>query len=118
MILSDNPNLAARGLRLVLSQLQEVEVKVLKSGEQREKVTYKEAEECESYLRARIAEAKSANEVLELLADALIAATVADERELAQSRRVNYWVPAEEQVKKLLAADVKSVRPRRRKGGE
>jgi ParB/RepB/Spo0J family partition protein len=118
VILHDNPNLAARGLRLVLPQLQEVDVRQLKSGESREKVTYMEAEECDAYLRARIGEAKSANEVLELLADALIAATVADERELAQSRRVSYWVPAEEQVRKLLAADVKSVRPRRPKGGK
>lgn len=118
VVLRDNANLAAHGLRLVLPQLQEVEVKTLKSGETRERVAYKEAEECETYLRARIAEAKSADEVLELLADALIAATVADQRELSQSRRVNYWVPAEERVKKLLAADVRSVRPRRRKGGK
>lgn len=117
VVLSDNGNLAARGLRLVLPQLQEIEVKTLKSGEQREKVTYKEAEECEKYLRGRLAEAKSANEILELLADALIAATQADERELPQSRRVNYWLPAEAAVKKLLATDVKSVRPRRQKGG-
>jgi ParB/RepB/Spo0J family partition protein len=117
VIIRDNGNLAARGLRLVVSQLQEVEVKQLKSGENREKVTYQEPDQCESYLRARIAEAKSANEVLELLADALIAATVADQRELALSRRVNYWVPAEERVKKLLGADVKSVRPAR-KGGK
>jgi ParB/RepB/Spo0J family partition protein len=115
-LLSDNPNLAARGLRLVLPQLQQVEVKTLKSGEQREKVTYKEAEDCESYLRDRIAEAKSANEVLELLADALIAASEADQRELPQSRRVNYWLPAESRVKKLLAGDVRSVRPRQRGG--
>ncbi len=117
VILRDNGNLAARGLRLVLPQLQEVEVNKLKSGENREKVTYQEPDQCESYLRARIAEAKSANEILELLADSLIAATVADEREIAQSRRVNYWVPAEERVKKLLNADVKSVRPAR-KGGK
>jgi len=113
VVLADNPNLAARGLRLVLPQLQEVETKTLKSGEAREKVTYKEAAECEEYLRNRISEAKTANEILELLADALIAAQSADERELAQSRRVHWWTPAAEKVRKLLAPDAKAVRPGR-----
>ncbi len=117
VVLSDNANLAGRGLRLVLSQLQEVEVKQLKSGEAREHVSYKSAESCDSYLRARIEETKSANEILELLSDALIAASQADQRELPQSRRVNFWLHSEEPVKKLLAADVKAVRPRRQRGG-
>lgn len=117
VVLSDNANLAGRGLRLVLSQLQEVEVKQLKSGEAREKVTYKSAEACDAYLRARIAEAKGANEILELLADALIAAQEADQRELPQSRQVNFWLRSEEPVKKLVGADIKALRPRRRKGG-
>jgi ParB/RepB/Spo0J family partition protein len=115
VVLADNPNLAARGLRLVLPQLQEVETKTLKSGENRETVTYQSAAECEAYLRKRVAEAKSDREILELLADALIAALNADERELAQSRRINWWSPAESRLAKLLAPDAKSVRPGRRR---
>jgi ParB/RepB/Spo0J family partition protein len=113
LILNDNPNLAAGGLRLLLPQLQEVEVKTLKSGESREKVTYKDAADCESYLRNRIEEAKSANEVLELLTDALIAALSADDRELPASRRIAWLSPAKHAVSKLLGAEIKSVRPRR-----
>ncbi len=113
VILADNPNLAARGLRLVLPQLQEVEVKQLKSGETREKVTYKDATECEQYLRRRIDEAKSDKEVLELVADALIAALTADEGELPRSRQISWWNSAEKRVKGLLAAEIKTLRPRR-----
>jgi hypothetical protein len=50
---------------LVLSQLQEVEVKQLKSGEPREKVNYAGAPQCLEYLQKRIAEARSEGEVLE-----------------------------------------------------
>jgi ParB family chromosome partitioning protein len=102
IVLADNPNLAARGLRLVLPQLQEVETKTLKSGESRETVSYRDAGECEDYLRKRISEA-------------LIAAQTADERELAQSRRIHWWSSAESRIAKLLAPDVKSVRPGRRR---
>jgi hypothetical protein len=110
-VLADNPNLAARGLRLVLPQLQEVETKTLKAGEARENVTYKDAAECDSYLRNRIAEAKRADEVYELLADALIAALQADERELPASRRISWWHSAQQKVAKALAAEIKSIRP-------
>jgi ParB/RepB/Spo0J family partition protein len=113
LVLADNPNLAARGLRLVLPQLQEVETKTLKSGESRETVSYHDAPACEAYLRNRIEEARTPNEILELLADALVAALSADERELAQSRRIHWWAPAGERIEKLLAADAKSVRPGR-----
>jgi ParB/RepB/Spo0J family partition protein len=116
VFLEDNPRLAARGLRLAFEQLQEVSVKTLKSGEQREKVTYADPKSCQEYLANRIAEARSANEVLELLADAMIAATVTDERELPQSRRINYGLlGGGAEVEALLAADIKAVRPRPRR---
>lgn len=116
VVLADNPNLAAWGLRLAFEQLQEVEVQTLKiSGEQREKVTYADPDACRSYLENRIEEARSANEVLELLADALIAAQLTDEAELPMSRRVNGWLKAEAEVEGLLADDIKAVRPRRRR---
>lgn len=114
LVLADNPNLAARGLRLVLPQLQEVETKQLKSGEAREKVTYKGAEECDAYLRGRIGEARNEREILELLSDALIAALAADQLELPRSKRISWWSSAEKQVAKALAAEIKSARPSRR----
>ena len=114
VILADNQYLPARGLRLVLPQLQEVEVKQLKSGEEREKVDYAGIPECQTYIENRIAEARSADEVLELLADTLIAALVSDEAELPQSRQIHWWSPAGDRVRKLLASDIKAVKPGRR----
>ena len=113
VLLADNQNLPARGLRLVLPQLQDVEVKQLKSGEERQKVDYSGIPECQTYIENRIAEAKSAEEVLELLADTLIAALVSDEAELPQSRRIHWWSPVGDKVRRLLASDIKAVKPGR-----
>lgn len=115
LVLSDHERLAAAGLRLVLPQLQDVEVKILKSGEDRRRRVYAQPEECASYLANRIDEAKSANEVLELLADALIAALLADHHALPQSRRVPWWSHASGDIAELLATDIKAVKPRRAK---
>lgn len=114
ILLADNPELPARGLRLVLSQLQEVEVKQLKSGEERSKVRYADREQCLSYLQNRIEEARTAEEVFELLADTVIAARLAEQSELPQSKRIGWWTGAETEVDKLLAPDIKAVKPRRR----
>jgi ParB/RepB/Spo0J family partition protein len=113
ILLADNQNLPARGLRLVLPQLQDVEVKTLKSGEERQKVDYSGIPECQTYIENRVAEAKGADEVLELLADTLIAALVSDESELPQSRRINWWSPVGDKVEKFLASDIKAVKPGR-----
>jgi ParB/RepB/Spo0J family partition protein len=121
VVIADNPTLAARGFRLVATQLQEVEVKQLKTtGESREKVSYAEPEHCTAYLRKRVEDAGSVNEVLEILGDALIASLLADEEELPQSRRVCSGLHAGLEVRKLLGADIKSIRPRRqrRKSGK
>jgi ParB family chromosome partitioning protein len=111
-----NPKLAAAGLRLVMDQLQDVEVKQLKTtGKTKEKISYAGDEECCQYLEKRVEEARSINEVLELtVGDALVASFLADENELPQSKRVGGGIydPA---VEKLLSADTKSVRPRRRR---
>lgn len=111
-----NPHLAAAGLRLVMDQLQDVEVKQLKTtGETKEKVSYAGVEECCQYLEKRVEEARSVNEVLELtVGDAIGASFLADENELPQSKQVGGGIydPA---VEKLLSADLKSVRPRRRR---
>ena len=88
-------------------------MKTLKSGEERQKVDYSGIPECQTYIENRIAEAKSADEVLELLADTLIAALVSDEDELPQTRRINWWSPVGDRVKKLMASDIKVVKPGR-----
>ncbi len=115
VLLADNETLVARGLRLVASQLQEVEVKQLKTSvETREKVSYADPDQCSEYLAKRIDGARSVNEVLELVGDALVASLIADEEELPQSKRTGSCIPARAKVEELLAADIKSVRPRRR----
>jgi ParB/RepB/Spo0J family partition protein len=113
VVLADNCELAAAGLRLVLPQLQEVEVKHLKSGGRREKRSYADTEQCLAYLENRIAEAKGPGEPMELLTDALIAGLLADQAELPRTRRVPLGVRADAEVAKLLAADIKAVKPRR-----
>ena len=115
VVIADNERLAARGLRLVTPQLQDVEVKQLKSGESREKVSYADVEQCTEYLAKRVTKASSEGEVLEILGDALIASLLADEEELPQSKRVRGGIRASREVEKLLGADIKSVRPRRRR---
>lgn len=116
VVLADNRELAASGLRLVLPQLQEVEVKHLKSGGRRQKVSYADTDQCLAYLENRVAEAKTEGEVAELLADALIAGLLADQAELPRTRRVSFGIRADAAVAKLLAADVKAVKPRRPSG--
>ena len=114
-LITDNPTLAARGLRLVASQLQEVEVKQLKTtGKTKEKVSHANAEQSTAYLVQRVKDAGSVNEVTELVGDAMIASLLADENELPQSKRVRGRLRASAEVEKLLAADIKAVKPRRR----
>jgi ParB/RepB/Spo0J family partition protein len=120
VVIADNLNLAARGLRLVATQLQEVEVKQLKtSGESREKVSYVRPDQATEYLIKRVEDANSVNEVLEIAGDAMIASMLAEEAELPQSKRVYGGIRISNRLEKLMAADIRSVRPRRqrRKGG-
>jgi ParB/RepB/Spo0J family partition protein len=121
VVIADNPNLAARGLRLVATQLQEVEIKQLKTnGESREKVSYARPDQAMQYLAKRVEDASSVNEVLEITGDAMIASMLAEESELPQSKRVRGGIRISNQLEKLMAADIRSVRPRRqrRKGGK
>ncbi len=113
IVIRDNPTLAARGLRLVMDQLQDVEVKQLKTtGKTKERVSYAGIEECTQYLEKRVEDARSVNEVLELAGEAVIASMLADEHELPKSKRVGGDI-YDLDVQKLLSADIKSVRPRR-----
>jgi len=100
----------------VLPQLQEVKVTQLKTtGETREKVSYAESDQALDYLLGAIDRAKSANEVLELLADAVISAHLVDERELPQSRRVGWHHRCIANAVELLAEDIAEIKPPKRR---
>ncbi|HVY77344.1 MAG TPA: hypothetical protein VG898_02445, partial [Solirubrobacterales bacterium] len=118
ILLADNPELPARGLRLVFSQLQEVEVKQLKSGAKRSKVSYADREQCLEYLTNSIDRARDVGEGVEILIDAVIAGLLADQSELPRSKRIGWGTGAEAQVRKLLASELKAVKPRRRQAGK
>lgn len=113
ILLADHDGLAARGLRLVLPQLCEVEQKTLKSGEPREKRTYADREAANEYIWSKVEEARSADQAIEVLSEALIAAALADEAAVPQSGRVHWYSPGRERAEKLLAAEIKAARPRR-----
>ncbi len=83
--------LAAQGMRLCFTAWKEVEVKELKSGETREKITYLEPREAEDRLQEALDNAKSTDEVLRIITDALVTATYVDQREIPQSKRVNSY---------------------------
>lgn len=84
---------AARGLRYVDPKLQEIEVKELKSGERKEKISYAERQRCAAYLVERLDRARSAEEILGVVLQTLIAAHFADERVTAKSHRIGFSLP-------------------------
>lgn len=113
ILLADHDGLAAAGIRLVLPQLREVEVRTLKSGERREKVVYADRTACHEYLWKRVQEARSESEVIELLTEAIIAAELADSAAIAQSHRIGWFSRGGREAVKLLSAEIKAARPRR-----
>jgi ParB/RepB/Spo0J family partition protein len=113
VFIASNPELAGAGLRLVRPQLKDVEVKPLKSGGSREKVSYADKEQSTAFLLERVDAARTDSEVVELLSDSLLCALVADENAIPQSKRIHWWSHAEDEAAKLLAAEIKELRPRR-----
>lgn len=101
------PEMPARGLRLVLPQLRQVESKPAKSGKPREKVVYAGREEANEYLLARVAEAKTPEEGIEFLTEAL----VADEHAVPQADRLGHRVRIGPATEKALAADIRAATP-------
>jgi hypothetical protein len=81
--------LGGLGPRLTYEAWREVERKRLKSGKLgAEKVTYLEPEEARERLRKDILAAKSIDDVLDVIGDALVGAVYCSEEELPKSRRV------------------------------
>lgn len=120
-LLLHDRTLAAAGLRLVMPQLQGLQTEA--GGEQSDgKVSYATAAQASEYLLGRIEEARSQAEIVELIADAQIAAILADDDALEAGEGIFHHDPAEDRVKEILAEEIKQVAPRRsskqRKEGE
>lgn len=112
-LVSDNPDLAGRGLRLVSDQLQELEVRTLKSGESREKLSYADKEQCTAELLRRALGTKDPLEVVEILAEALLAGMLADAEEVPGKDHVGWHTPVAREIQRIMATEIKEVRPRR-----
>ncbi len=111
VLLVDQPDIAAAGLRLTLPQLQETKQKTLKSGDVRHEIHYVGVEEANEYLAKKIADARSESEVYELLTEAMIAAAFADPNAVPQAQR-KYWdAPGCADAIALLSTEVKAVLP-------
>lgn len=112
-LVSDNPELAGRGLRLVSDQLQDLEVRQLKNGSSREKVLYADEEQSNAELLRRALGTKDPLEVIEVLSEALLAGILADPEEVPGKDHIGWTTPVARQIEKLLATEIKEVRPRR-----
>ncbi|MCW2980484.1 MAG: parB-like partition protein [Solirubrobacterales bacterium] len=110
LVLQDR-SLAAAGLRLVMPQLQGLQTETGDGGDA--KVAYAAINQAREFLVGRIEGAKSAAEVDELIADAQIAALLADEDALEPGEGAYRHDPAEEKVREILAAELKALAPRR-----
>lgn len=89
----DADNYAARALRYMEPKLQDVEVRELKSGQRKEKLSYADRQRCAAHLVERLDRARSAEEILGVVLQALIAAHFADERVTAKSHRIGFSLP-------------------------
>ena len=110
LVLHDR-TLAAAGLRLVMPQLQGLQTEAGTEGGG--EVAYAPINQATEFLVGRIEAAKSAAEVDELIADAQIAALLADEDALKPGEGAYRHDPAEEEVREILAAELKALAPRR-----
>ena len=115
LFVDDNEDLAGRGLRFTVDKLRDVQRTPLKKGGFKEKITYATDEECTAELRSRIDNARSETEVNEVLAEAIFAALLADNKAEPQSRRP-HWTgnyEAMRRVEKIAKAELKEVKPRK-----
>ena len=112
LILHDR-ELAGAGLRLVMPQLQGLQPET-DGDESGGKVTYATDKKAREFMVERIEQAKSVPEIAELIAEAQIAAIVADHDALDVGDIPSYrHDPAEDKVKVLLADEIETVTPKR-----
>jgi ParB/RepB/Spo0J family partition protein len=111
MWIDAHPDIAARGLRIVLPQLREDETTQTKTAGPRRKITYVTADEARQFLHNQVDNARSVEEGVEVLAFAGAAALVADEDALTNAEKVGY-PEIGAGAAKALAADVKMLTPK------
>jgi ParB/RepB/Spo0J family partition protein len=111
-LVRNDRTLAAAGLRLVMPQLQGLQTEA--GGEDSAgTVSYASINDAAEFLVGRILDARSAGEVDELIADAQIAAILADDDALEPGEGAWREDPAAEEVAELLGEEIKSLAPRR-----
>jgi ParB/RepB/Spo0J family partition protein len=106
-------SLAAAGLRLVLPQLQQTQTEADAGGDKSGKVSYATTTKATEFLVGKIGASKSQAEINEWISIAQIAAILADEDAVGAGEGAYRHDPAEDEVKELLAEEIKLVRPRR-----
>jgi ParB/RepB/Spo0J family partition protein len=112
-LLTREESIAANGVALVMPQLRGLQPEGDKKGSET-KAVYAKPEQATKYLIERIEEAKSVDEVLELYANARIAADLADPDALSPGElRLSHFDYSEGKVPEILAAEIKEVAPRR-----
>lgn len=111
ILIANNPDLAGAGLRFVRPALKDIEVKTLKSGEPRKKVSYASPAQATSWLSGRIDDARSEGEVDDLLIEAVICALKADNKAVARSSRFSWRCLVAGGVEELLATEIDEVLP-------
>lgn len=89
----ETSGLAMRGLRYVREDWQEDQSRELKSGEHREKIVYLEATDAEAALWQWFEQARTAEQMIGRVVQALIAAHHADQSAVARSNQAYYTVP-------------------------
>jgi ParB/RepB/Spo0J family partition protein len=114
ILIDQNPELAGAGLRLVWPSLSQVDTRTLKSGAKRTAVTYADKAQSTETLVKKVMQARSVEEVHELLAEAMELAMLANGNAVANSRRITWLIPCgvRDEVRKLLAGDLKALRGR------
>lgn len=111
ILIANNPDLAGAGLRFVRPALKDIEVKTLKSGEPREKVSYASPAQASSWLSGRIDDARTQGEVDDLLIEAVITALLADRKAVARTQRFGWHCLVTGAVEELLASEIAEVSP-------
>lgn len=81
-------HLAGLGPRLVYESWQDISYRMLKSGGKKEEVTLLEPGDATERLLKALESAKTLDDILDVIGDALVAATYGSEEELPMSRRV------------------------------
>lgn len=104
---------AVSGLALVMPQPQGLQAKGEEKGASK-KAAYATSAQAREYLLERVEEAKSTDELIELVANARIASILADPNALSPGEMLpHHYDPSDGKVREILAEEIKAVAPRR-----